>query len=134
MLEQHGRSSEQISACTLIWNLSFDPAVRKKYSEHPRLNQMLVVIAQTASNDELRRSASGCLCTLMGGPKPNTTKQTNASTNTETKMIMISYNHDVKQTSKQLKDRLAAEGYSVWSKTVSTSFSDEQWNANGIFS
>lgn len=116
MLDQHTRTAEQISACTLIWNLAFDPNVRKSYAEHSKLNQILVVIAQTASNDELRRAASGCLCTLMGGPKSSTTsrKQSNASTNTETKMIMISYNHDVKQTSKQIKDRLATDGYNVW--------------------
>lgn len=118
MLDQHTRTAEQISACTLIWNLAFDPNVRKSYAEHSKLNQILVVIAQTASNDELRRAASGCLCTLMGGPKSSSTsrKQSNASTNTETKMIMISYNHDVKQTSKQIKDRLATDGYNVWSK------------------
>ena len=116
MLDQHARNAEQISACTLIWNLAFDPTVRKSYAEHGKLNQILVSIAQTASNDELRRAASGCLCTLMGGPKSSAAKQTNASTNTEGKMIMISYNHDVKQTSKQIKDRFASDGYNVWSQ------------------
>lgn len=113
MLEQHSNSQEQISACTLIWNLAFDQNVRKICNEHKQLNQILTTIAQSSSNDELRRSASGCLCTLMGGPKP-TTKTSSAGTGT--KHIMISYNHDVKQMSKQIKDQLAADGFDVWSK------------------
>ena len=111
MLEQHSNSPEQISACTLIWNLSFDENVRKVYTNHKQLNQILTNIAQTSSNDELRRLASGCLCTLMGGPKSTTKPST-----TDNKHIMISYNHDVKQLSKQIKDHLAADGYDVWSK------------------
>jgi hypothetical protein len=112
MLEQHANSQEQISACILIWNLSFDPTVRKFYHDHKQLNQILTTIAQTSSNDELRRTASGCLCTLMGGP--TSTKPSSSSTGE--KNIMISYNHDVKQLSKQIKDHLAADGYDVWSK------------------
>jgi len=111
MLEQHSNSQEQISACTLIWNLSFDQNVQKFYRDHKKLNEILSTIAQTSSNDELRRSASGCLFTLMGGPSTKT-----SSTTTENKTIMISYNHDVKQLSKQIKDHLAADGYEVWSK------------------
>jgi uncharacterized surface anchored protein len=114
MLEQHSNSSEQISACTLIWNLSFDQNVRKAYHDHKQLNQILTTIAQTSSNDELRRTASGCLCTLMGGPIITTKASSTATTGT--KDIMISYNHDVKQLSKQIKDHLAADGYEVWSK------------------
>jgi len=34
MLEQHSNSQEQISACTLIWNLSFDENVRKVIYEN----------------------------------------------------------------------------------------------------
>ncbi|CAF1443169.1 unnamed protein product [Adineta steineri] len=111
MLEQHSSSQEQISACTLIWNLAFDQNVRKIYSEHKQLNQILTNIAQTSSNDELRRSASGCLCTLMGGPKPPAKA---SSAPPENKRVMISYNHDVKHLSKQIKDHLAADGYDVW--------------------
>ena len=117
MLEQHSNSQEQICACTLIWNLSFDPNVRKVYHDYKQLNQILTMIAQSSSNDELRRTASGCLCTLMGGP----TITTKASSNTTTAMsgsknIMISYNHDTKQLCKQIKDRLAEDGYDVWSR------------------
>jgi alpha-glucuronidase len=111
MLEQHANSQEQISACTLIWNLAFDQNVRKNYHDHKQLNQILTTIAQTSSNDELRRTASGCLCTLMGGPITKTSSTTRGNKN-----IMISYNHDVKQLSKQIKDHLAADGYEVWSK------------------
>ena len=114
MLEQHSNSSEQISACTLIWNLSFDQTVRKVCHDHKQLNQILTNIAQSSSNDELRRTASGCLCTLMGGPKV-TTKASSTAT-IPTKHLMISYNHDVKQLSKQIKDHLADDGYEVWSK------------------
>jgi uncharacterized protein YgfB (UPF0149 family) len=113
MLEQHSDSHEQISACTLIWNLSFDENVRKVYSNHKQLNQILTNIAQTSSNDELRRSASGCLCTLMGGPS---TKKASTIPATGNKNVMISYNHDVKQLSKQIKDHLAEDGFDVWSK------------------
>ena len=35
---------------------------------------------------------------------------------------MISYNHDVKQLSKKIKDQLAADGYHVWSKMTRISF------------
>jgi hypothetical protein len=113
MLEQHSNSQEQISSCTLIWNLSFDENVRKVYSEHKQLNQILTNIAQTSSRDELRRAASGCLCTLMGGPKP---AAKTSSVGPGNKNVMISYNHDVKQLSKQIKDHLAADGFDVWSK------------------
>jgi hypothetical protein len=112
MLGQHKNSQEQISACILIWNLSFDQNVRKSYVNNKQLIEILTTIAQTSSNDELRRSASGCLCTLMGGPTP--TKP--SSTTSATKNIMISYNHDVKQVSKQIKDHLTADGYDVWSE------------------
>ncbi|CAF1161959.1 unnamed protein product [Rotaria sp. Silwood1] len=119
MLEQHGNNQEQICACTLIWNLCFDQNVRKVYIDHQKLNQILTTIAQTSSNDELRRTASGCLCTLMGGP--TTTKKTSSSsssssatTTTGNKNVMISYNHDVQLLSKQIKDHLAADGYNVW--------------------
>ena len=115
MLEQHSNSQEQISSCTLIWNLSFDQNVRKVYHDHKQLNQILNTIAQTSSNDELRRTASGCLCTLMGGP--TITTKASSSTTGGSKNIMLSYNHDVKQMSKQIKDQLAADGYDVWSKT-----------------
>jgi hypothetical protein len=115
MLEQHTNSQEQISACTLIWNLVFDQNVRKNYRDHKQLNQILTTIAQTSSNDELRRTASGCLFTLMGGPTAPTTKASSTAT-TGNKNIMISYNHDIKQLSKQIKDHLAADGYEVWSK------------------
>jgi alpha-glucuronidase len=113
MLQQHTNTQEQISACTLLWNLSFDQNVRKSYHDHKRLNEILNTIANTTSNDELRRAASGCLCTLGGGP---TTKV--SSTATGNKEIMISYNHDVKQVSKQIKDYLANDGYDVWSKKI----------------
>ena len=114
MLEQHSNSQEQISSCTLIWNLSFDQNVRKVYHDHKQLNRILNTLAETSSSDELRRTASGCLCTLMGGPTI-TTKA--SSTNTGgSKNVMISYNHDVKQMSKQIKDKLADDGYDVWSK------------------
>ncbi|CAF0737919.1 unnamed protein product [Rotaria sordida] len=116
MLEQHTNGKEQICACTLIWNLCFDQNVRKVYNEHMKLNQILTTIAQTSSNDELRRTASGCLCTLMGGP--TTTKKTSSTTTTTSttgnKDIMLSYNHDVQQLSKQIKDHLVADGYNVW--------------------
>ncbi|CAF5193912.1 unnamed protein product, partial [Rotaria sp. Silwood1] len=89
------------------------------YIDHQKLNQILTTIAQTSSNDELRRTASGCLCTLMGGP--TTTKKTSSSsssssatTTTGNKNVMISYNHDVQLLSKQIKDHLAADGYNVW--------------------
>jgi hypothetical protein len=119
MLEQHTHSEEQIAACTLIWNLSFDRDVRKNYADHQQLQRILTTIAQTSSNDELRRCASGCLCTLMGGPQPNTLKTSSSPANDpERKDIMISYNHDVKQISKQIKDHLAADGYNVWSKNM----------------
>lgn len=115
MLAQHANSQEQIAACTLIWNLSFDQNVRKIYYAHKQLNEILTTIAQTSSNDELRRTASGCLCTLMGGPA-TTPKTSSAVTTGKDKDIMISYNHDIKQLSKQVKDHLADDGYGVWSK------------------
>jgi hypothetical protein len=116
MLGQHSQSQEQIAACTLIWNLAFDPTVQKMYADNKQLNQILTDIAQTSSNDELRRCASGCLRTLMGGLAANPAKSNAASTATDDKNVMISYNHDVKQLSKQIKDHLAADGYRVWSK------------------
>lgn len=116
MLEQHSNGQEQISACTLIWNLSFDANVRKVYHDHKQLNQILSMIAQSSSNDELRRTASGCLCTLMGGPTITTKASSNTTATTGQKNIMISYNHDVKQLCKQIKDHLAEDGYDVWSK------------------
>ncbi|CAF1504822.1 unnamed protein product [Adineta ricciae] len=112
MLEQHTNTQEQISACILIWSLAFDPNVRKVYHDHKRLNEILHNIAQTASNDELRRSASGCLCTLMGGPKPPASKA--SPTEKTDRNVMISYNHDNKQLSKQIKEHLVADGYNVW--------------------
>ncbi|CAF2494904.1 unnamed protein product [Rotaria sp. Silwood2] len=114
MLEQHTNSQEQICAGTLIWNLCFDQNVRKIYHDHQKLNQILTTIAQTSSNDELRRTASGCLCTLMGGP--TTAKKASSSTTATpgNKSVMISYNHDVQSLSKQIKDHLAADGYNVW--------------------
>lgn len=123
MLQQHTKSPEQIAAVTLIWNLCFDENVRKAYNEHPKINQILTTIAQTSSNDELRRTASGCLYTLMGGPaaKHKTSSSSSSSKPTtkpssEKKTIMLSYNHDVQNLSKQIKDHLAADGYDVWSK------------------
>lgn len=115
MLVQDSNSQEQIAACILIWNLSFDQNVRKIYSVHKQLNEILTKIAQASSNDELRRAASGCLCTLMGGPA-KTTKPSSSTTIDKQKDIMISYNHDIKQQSKQIKDHLAEDGYGVWSK------------------
>ncbi|CAF3436539.1 unnamed protein product [Rotaria socialis] len=115
MLEQHTNSQEQISACTLIWNLCFDQNVRKAYNNQQKLNQILTTIAQTSSNDELRRTASGCLCTLMGGPTATAKASSSSSSSSAgNKTIMISYNHDVQQLSKQIKDQLAADGYDVW--------------------
>lgn len=125
MLQQHSNHQEQNAACTLIWNLAFDENVRKVYHDNKQLNEILITIAQTSSNDELRRSASGCLCTLMGGPKPlaktKTSPQRTTTTTTDDKHVMISYNHDVKQLIKQVKDHLTSDGYNVWSKQNSAS-------------
>ena len=118
MLGQHTDSQEQIAACTLIWNLCFDQTVRKTCADHKVLNQTLTNIAQTSSNDELRRSASGCLCTLMGGPTATSTSKAPSVAPTGNKTVMISYNHDVKQTIKEIKDHLVADGFNVWSKRV----------------
>jgi len=52
----------------------------------------------------------------MGGPTTKTSSST-TTTLTGNKNIMISYNHDVKQLSKQIKDHLAADGYEVWIDT-----------------
>lgn len=116
MLGQKGEVDEQIAACTLIWNLAFDENAHKVYKAHGKLNQILTDIAQAASNDTLRRLASGCLFTLMGGLKTSATKKSLPSSNTSDRRIMISYNHDVKQMCKQIKDRLSSDGYRVWSK------------------
>ena len=126
MLGQHTDSQEQIAACTLIWNLCFDQTVRKTCADHKLLNQTLTNIAQASSNDELRRSASGCLCTLMGGPAATSTSKAPSVTPTGNKTVMISYNHDVKQTIKEIKDHLVADGFNVWSKRMSTTMTSRR--------
>lgn len=116
MLEQHANSQEQIYACTLIWNLCFDQNVQKSLHAHAKLNQILTTIVHGSPNDELRRTASGCLGALMGGLTETKTTKAASTATTENKAIMLSYNHGVQGISKRIKDQLTNDGYNVWSK------------------
>ena len=124
MIDTVKDKEEERSAATALWILAFDEQNKILIKREERALRLLHTLAKS-SNSKVQKAAAGVLWEIEGRQARNQARRSGGSIDQsigpggsthqqQQQHVMISYQWDVQNVVKEVKNRLQAAGYSVW--------------------